>query len=487
MEGYESFGRCLQRLLDEAGMSASAAARLVGFRSRNSIFRILNDETSVEINMRFLSQLRDALTEQWPQEAWRQMENALDIERVGLAQHASNRAFCQAMDGRVEKREFMVEIYTGDGMQHRLLEDMLGELIGHGKTNVVLCGCCERCLSAALASCLNEAGSQGRLSVRHYVDISGESVVSSLLSVMPLLSKTWYNARLVDEGHCSQEMLQLYRLNSIFIHTEGADRSRIVHCLIQCDRERFIYSRATGQQVMMYGVLDRSSVQMEDLKPITPPVDGPEAFVEYSAYYARLEKDNMLLSVKPDVHINLVPMSLVYDAIREGFARSGMVGEMELDGFLGRLKEIHDARVANMYGKHRPTHLVYSLQAMERFMRTGVLSDHFFLQRAFTPVERREIIRSLIRQVQHDPYFNVRFLKPDMPEIRAEMTFFEGRGVLVMDAYTSHNLHGDHSEALLTQPDFMASFQRFFMDVLLERLTMTTAESLSELEKLLRI
>lgn len=487
MEEYERFGRCLQRLLDEAGISASAAARLVGFRSRNSIFRILNDETSVEINQRFLSQLRDALKEQWPQEAWRQLENALDIERVGLAQHASNRAFCHAMDGRVEKRAFMVEVYSGEGMQQKPVEDMLKELIGQGQTSVVLCGCCERSLSAVLASCLNEAGRQGRLSVRHYIDISGHSVVSSLLSVTPLLSKAWYNARLVEEGHCSREMLQLYRLNSIFIHTEGADRSRIVHCLIQCDRERFVYSCATGQQVMMYGVLDRCSVQMEDLKPMTPPVEGPEAFVEYSAHYARLEKDSMFLSIKPDVHVNLVPMGLVYDAIREGYARSGMVGEAELDGLLGRLKEIHDARVANMYCKHRPTHLVYSLQAMERFMQTGVLSDHFFLQRAFTPAERREIIRSLIRQVQQDPYFNVRFLKTELPEIRAEMTFFEGWGVLVMDAYTSHNLHGDHSEALLTQPAFMASFQRFFMDVLLERLAMTRAESLAQLERLLRL
>ena len=195
----------------------------------------------------------------------------------------------------------------------------------------------------------------------------------------------------------------------------------------------------------------------------------------------------MILSIKPDVHFNLVPASMLYQAILEGFEQSGMASGTELEALLDSLREIHDARVRNMYGKRRPTHIVYSLPAMEQFMRTGIQSDHFFIQRAYTPEERRELVRLLLRQTQEDPYFSIRFIRRDLPEIRSEMTFYEGKGVLLLDAYTSYDLHDDHSEALITLPEFMQSFQQFFMETLLSDLVMSRAESLAALEGLLEI
>jgi glycerol-3-phosphate acyltransferase PlsX len=60
-----------------------------------------------------------------------------------------------------------------------------------------------------------------------------------------------------------------------------------------------------------------------------------------------------------------------------------------------------------------------------------------------------------------------------------------GKGVLLMDAYTSYDLHDDHSEAVVPMPEFMQSFQRFFMDVLLGQLVLSRAESMAALERLL--
>ena len=52
MKHFESFGDCLKRCLKENHLSASEAAKLVGFRSRNSMFRILAGETGDEVKLR---------------------------------------------------------------------------------------------------------------------------------------------------------------------------------------------------------------------------------------------------------------------------------------------------------------------------------------------------------------------------------------------------------------------------------------------------
>ena len=93
MQRYECFGDCLKRCLKEAGRSASEAARAVGFRSRNSIFRILSGDTGYDVKLRFLHQLREKIGSQWPDENWYALQTALSRERLGNVQYEASRTF----------------------------------------------------------------------------------------------------------------------------------------------------------------------------------------------------------------------------------------------------------------------------------------------------------------------------------------------------------------------------------------------------------
>ena len=64
MHRHETFGECLKRCLQQENLSASEAARLVGFRSRNSIFRILAGDTGSDVNLRFMQRLNEVLGSQ---------------------------------------------------------------------------------------------------------------------------------------------------------------------------------------------------------------------------------------------------------------------------------------------------------------------------------------------------------------------------------------------------------------------------------------
>lgn len=487
MAEHESFGQCLQRIIHAEGLSASALARMVGFRSRNSLFRILSDETSAEVDARFLETLRSVAGEQWPPEHWRSLELALDIKRVGLQRHQSNQAFCQGVGMQETVQRYVAEMLVNGMRQERPLQELLTDICRTGEISVVICGCCERPLTSCLDACFASAGSQGRLKVRHYIDVSENVMVHNILGTLPLLSRVWYNARLVDEAHCPPQMMTVYRLNVIGITVKEPDGTEAYHQLILCADDRLVYACGGSQAGALADMLDRHRFQLELLKPLSGTSEGAQAFVEYTEHCAQLEADCMILSVKPDIHFNLVPCGILYPAILEGFDQSGMTGGDGLQALMEKLWCIHEARVNNMYSKRRPTHIVYSIRAMEQFMRTGVQTDHFFIQRAYTVPERREIIRQLLRHMQEDPYFNVYFMKPELPEIRTEMTLYEGKGVLLMDAYTSYDLHDDHSEALVTLPGFMESFRSFFLDVLLERLTLSREESIAQLERLMQM
>ncbi len=486
MNGYESFGQCLQRILREESLSASETARRVGFRSRNSIFRILGGETSVEVDQRFLVSLREAVGDAWPQRHWDALETALTIKRVGLQAYLCEKAFCEALYGVPASEGYMVES-AGKAASERPMGELLKEICAGKDINVVICGCYERGLSTLLAAALDDAGSRGELYVRHYIDVTEPVLVSSILSVMPLLSKPWYNARLMDEAHCPPEMASIYRLNVISIAGVDEGGQRFSHQLLQCDTNRFVHMVTEGVGIQMIDVMDRYRFRMELLKPMKTPTDDISAFAEYTSQFAMLESEGMILSVKPDVHFNLVPSEILWQPIMGGFQENGLAAGEELTAVMEMLKAIQDARVNNMYGKRRPTHLVYSLPAMEQFMRTGVQTDQFFLQRPYTVEERRGILRLMLQQMQENPFFHVHFLRPEIPELLSEMTFYEGKGVLLLDAFANYDLQTTHSEALITLPGFMQSFQKYFMDVLLNEKVLSRAESFAAMERLLQI
>ena len=486
MQRYESFGECVKRCLKEAGLSASEAARLVGFRSRNSMFRILAGDAGDDIKLRFLSALHGALGNAWPQERWQALQRALSVERLGPERYEANLAFQQVLHEKEEPLQATVQLLKdGRTAGEYSLAQVLDRAAGMARAEIVITGCCDGALSLLLAERCGKAGDEGRVTIRQYIDVTESSLTQHILGILPLVSKPWYNARLVSPDSCPPEMMALYRLHALHICCWDEEGKQTGGMLIRMDRTHFATQWVVDGALAFMQVLDRLRFDLELLKPMPQLSDGPAAFVEYTNRYGQLEDSCTILSIKPDVHFNCIPPKVLYPAILEGFAQTGIAGGEELDALIEALWKIHEARYLNTTTKHKPTHLVYSLPAMERFMQTGVLTDQFFLQRAYTVEERREIIRVLLDAMHNQPWFNVHFFKPGAPALRYEISCYDGKGVMLMDAYTGYDLDADHSEALITLPAFMESFKGYFMDELLVHYVMSRADTLRELERLL--
>jgi len=486
MKKYESFGDCLKRCLKENDLSASEAARLVGFRSRNSMFRILSGEAGVDVKLRFLEKLRENVGDAWPDAHWLALQESLSVERVGADRYRANLAFSRVLQAVEDTGEYTAHHYRADGQMVDVpLKKVLEESCLADRAEIIITGCCDNGISRLIAETCGEAASRGRLTVRQYIDTAETVVTQNILGVLPLVSKPWYNARLVEPGSCPPEMMAIYRLHCIHVQRWDGEGRPSWTIMVRYDEHNFTLQDWHEGLCQALTVVDRWRFHLELLKPMIKAADGPDHFVAYTEDYARLEENCAIYSIKPDAHFNCIPTALLEQAVLEGFEQSGMAAGPELMTLIEALKAVHDRRFANMISKRRPTHLVYSLPDMERFMRTGVLSDQFFIQRAYTVEERRKVIRVLLDTMRSQPYFNVHILREEAPPPKYEITLFEGRGVLLMDAYTGYDLDRDHSEALITLPAFVESFRRYFKEELLNHYVRPRAEVLRILENLL--
>ena len=470
-------------------MSASEAARLTDSKSRNSVFRILQGSTSPEVSEKFLRRLEQAIGDGWPPAVWQTLHMALAVDRSGPEKYQSNAQFLRLLYAPAPAREDVLvqtESESGEPIALQPLREVMEELLLAPRTEIILTGCCEAGLMRLLADCCERAGAAGTLTIRHYIDVTESLAVSNLMNVLPLAVKNWYNARLVGPESCTEQARQLYRQHAIYINCTGPDGSIAGHQLVGVDEVLFIRWR-WGCACPPVRVLDRWRFHLDLLKPTLPLGGSAEDFLNYTEQYARIEEDCVILSIKPDVHFNGIPTETLEASIVEGFDRAGIARGEDLYTLVDALKVIHASRVENLFNKHRATHLVYSLKAMERFVRTGVLSDQFFIQRAYTPGERLEIVRTLRDAMLDKPWFNLYFLRADFPELHHEVSYYGGKGIMIVDAYTGYDLEGDHSEMLITLPVFMERFYEFFMDKLLVECVMPRAQTLRELERLMQL
>ena len=489
MKKHERFAASMRRVLEETGISATELARMVGFKSRNSLFRILNDETSSEVEHNFYHALREKKCLQLPEETWRMLEEALEISRVGYNEFMDNQAISELLTKELPPPgEYMCIQRESNG---RILmapfSARLAELVQCDRLEICISGCCNAPLLQAVAAGLRPEAEKCHLSMFHYMFSGENEIVQNVVAIQPLLYARWYQAFFLEPDSCSPELEALLRVNNLFIHTvRGMEDHYELMTLLD------------GRQILCHvlpdnGVFRRMIRLQKKDEPVIQQVKSsfsylahtPEDYLTYTENYRQLESNCVVLSLKPDVPINFIHPDVLLGPVMDGFKEAGFAEQEELRGLVQRLYDIQLQRYENFFRKKKVTHTIFSLKAMERFVRTGRQSDHFFAMRPYTPSERKAILTNLREQSAHNPYFWVYFLKDDADAIYAEITMYEGRGVMFLRSDTAYHLDGDHCEALINYHGLSDKFRSFYMKELLVNRVLSYQDTIATLDRMI--
>lgn len=87
-----TFGQCLKQLLTKRKLSASALSRMMEQKSRNSIFRVLDDTSGPAAQTAFYESLIASDCLSLTQEEKDVLSRSLEVSRVGAAGYRSNQA-----------------------------------------------------------------------------------------------------------------------------------------------------------------------------------------------------------------------------------------------------------------------------------------------------------------------------------------------------------------------------------------------------------
>ncbi|MBE5798974.1 MAG: hypothetical protein E7321_03370 [Clostridiales bacterium] len=483
----QEFSQCLKQILAGRKISASELARMMAYKSRNSIFRILDEKGGHSARQAFYDRLTGEDPLDLSEQERQALGQALEVSRVGEHVFMSNRAMRELlMSAGMETEGKRVRIDAFNRPEDPGFHMGLAEMARNRKAYIAITGCCDRAIFNALRERIYKTDVTCDVKVTHLIYTGEEEIVNNISAIQPLLYCDFYTAYCVEPGVFGREREALYRQNCIHVQTLDQDGTWYWQSFALADKGVFIpLGRKTqAPQDCFSRYFAEDLKRMPLLKAEFSGKNGLENYLSYTESCRKLEMNRAIYTIKLDVPFPCIHPDILLPCVQEDFWN--MAGEKAAE-VKAAFRQIHLERWENIFEKKKSTHIICSQEAMARFARSGRLSDHVFVIRTYTPRERVQILMHLRAQARENPNFSLYFFKAGFEPMLTEIGLYEGEGTLINKPYTHYDLAGDHAEAIIAQKEFCQRYKEFFIKDLLERSVISQEETLAYMDALIEM
>ncbi len=451
----------VEQLRLEKNLSIAEIAAAVGYRSPNSIERIVQGRAGNAACKKFLDLCMDSFPDMTPSP----VEGPLTLPTCYVC-------WSQLLQGRLTMPNTTMTLYGSD-------DQALGSIGQHYESmnvsslSVLLLNGLHRTLSADLSVLL----SLPNAIVYHCLALpyKADFFSSAVLSRIPLLFHEHYH---LASCNVKEENSGLLTADMMLICYQYQGK--------QC--MDMISFTATDSAILIpipqklnLQELGLSSV-LHEMNPIScrKDIEFQADYFKYIQWCATLETIGPIRQLKEDVCFEQIPTPIMARALREAPPPVNFVKPMS---DISQIATICNKRNAAWH-LHQKNHVhIMRLSSLWKFVRTGMLTDHFWGMRAFSVAERITILEEL-RQANSSNHFHLLFLPDSYWNGPGEITCYGKSSLSIIQHNTNYHLSEHHKEILISDKKVIQSFISFFDEVLIP-LCQEKKDVASELEKML--
>lgn len=499
MTQYEPFQECLRALMEEKKVSVASLTRMTGYKSRNSVTRILQGEASLARAEELMARLTETDCLRLTADEEKRLRQALRVSGMGEEYLRTVRDMMSLLTELPEPDDqpYVCDRWRATGpVRAMTLEEMLLRYASGRRVKILLMNLCERGLCERLARFLSARRPECEVQCSHYLFGEESELPRFLSAVQPLMYEKWYVPYLVDKERCPERILPWLRTD--FMMAEWTDEAGRVRChlFIPIDDHRLFFYESAERNSLAVARYIRYAARAA-VRPLRDRYDrrahAAEDYLRYTQHCLQLEQQGAICCIRQDLPLYFFHPDILAAAITDEFAQSSLTpGALGAAATLEHFYAVHLKRWRNVFDRSEnrrnvTLQFVFSRPETERFLRTGRSTDHFFGFRPFTVSERRAVLSNVRRAAEEKPYFEVYFLRPGIAMHAAEISMFGRAGVLFTRGDTCYRMEDDLIETMVSFDAFTRQFQSVYTQVLLRQLAETRERSLEILDELLAL
>ena len=412
-----SFGSLVRQYISDHSLSYQDFASAMGFKSKTSIARIIQDETSYELRAQFFSRL----SEQYPLSEKEELafRNALRISRLSPQDRKLFRCFSDVLQADYNLKSYSDIAYRSAGQMETLsLSDLLAARSNASSlVTVSIFGLPGTPFITTLYKLLSET--HRPFAIRHYV-FCGEDILPQLRSVTdsaPFLFDPRYTLY-----SCRCRPGQAMPDNHLILRYVMQDGSASEDVFLLSAQEPMIYS---GPMHSSFTDLYHSFFlpALEPVPALKTAYAQDSLLDQLNAYFSMqeamisLEEDCALYCLRKGLGEEFIPPEIFQNAVQPYD-----LSPPDAKKVLSNLLRIQKRRHQHLLSQKKPLYFVLSQSDFQHFVWTGRFANQPPFLRPLSPRERYDTLTLLIAQIQQNPYFSIRFANESLHAVCDHLT-----------------------------------------------------------------
>lgn len=457
----------------ERHLSLAELAAVLGYKSQTSVARIVQDKANEESLFRFARLMKESQALALTEDERERLDRVLEYRRLGSTKYAAAQVLRQLLREDLPLVD-PVLLDPQTGSRQTLLSRYLP--MKGLKITVV------NCETMALFSALAVLTRQGRARIEHYLysDRSLMRTVLAVRAVLPILHDPNYFGGMT---FASREYLldnpRGILLSDVMLCEYVKDSIPWFDLVVFQNKSEGMRFSFLGNGAAIQHMLEGMKTQAQPIR--NPGIPGPRGdYTSFLRSCADMERDSAVCRLKPDFGFEQVPVGIWRQAFVEGPAMaSGSVGD------LTELTDICIRRQHNAFTKKQHQYHVFKPQAVWKFVKTGRLSDQFWAFRPLTMSERLQTLETIQRLSRENPCFHLHFLRDERLVRNDEILLLGDKAVCIIKPGTDYDLNAGHSEAVITQPEFIQLYRDHFVNSILVNQVLSDRETQALLQEMI--
>lgn len=457
----------------EHHLSLAELAAVLGYKSQTSIARIIQDKANDESLVRFAQLMKESPALALTDEEREGLDQVLEYKRLGPVKYAAAQVLRQLLRGDMPLVDpVLLDPQTGQR------QTMLSRYLSMKGLKITVLNCETMALFTALAVLTR----QGRAKVEHYLysDRSLMRTVLAVRAVLPILHDPDYFGGMT---FASRDFLlnnpRGILLSDVMLCEYVKDNIPWYDLVVFQSKTEGMRFSFLGNGEPIHRMLEQMKAKAQPLR--NPGIPGPRGdYASFLRSCADMERDSAVCRIKPDFGFEQVPVTIWKQAILEGPAIA--------DSSVGNLAELTDIcirRQQNAFTKKQHQYHVFKPQAVWKFVKTGRLSDQFWAFRSLTMAERLQTLQTIQRLSRENPYFHLHFLRDERFIRDDEILLLGNKAVCIIKPGTDYDLNAGHSEAIITQSEFIQIYYDYFINSILANQVLSPEETQSLLQEMI--
>lgn len=478
-----TFGECLGSLMKSRNISVSRLTELMFMKSRNSIQRILKDESSINIIEAFKNKLIELDPLNLSASELEQLEQSIEVSKVGKDTVAARKILLQIFDNSyyrvkshcpavlnpleeksISLRELFASYKAFDKIKLLIFDVVSAEFINE-LVNVI------RTSPPALIS----------IAQILYFGTSRSHNAATLVSVFKLFNYEHYEVYCIS-NELTSNIHPYISPNTIVIDKETAKGSHYTDLIMMDTDLTFSYVKdVQGNSLFSFYLYHFNKLRQhcQNIRTLYKNENPVETVLSISDKCGPIARNSNCYLIEHSFTYSMIPFDILVKMLIE----ADYCGMDDNNPVIQKLLQVFNER---FYHYNHPTKMKISFltkRGILDFVKNRVMGDHFIYFRPFTKQEVKIILEFILKQLEENDLFKIYLLKNDYSVGNIQFSYFENNTLWLFDSCSGYG--EDYFEGIIDSIPILEVYDDFIKNELLKNHTLPESETIDFLKYLI--